>query len=155
MSVLRAQNLAKSSRGHEVVRDVSLEVQSGEVVGLLGPNGAGKTTCFYMIVGSIPHDRGSVAIDDNVITSLPVHERARKGIGYLPQEASVFRKLSVRDNLLAILETRSDLNREEMTHQAEQLLEEFQPVLNLFCLMNPSPAWTPFLSLTSKISSGI
>lgn len=126
MSVLRAQNLAKSYRGHEVVRDVSLEVQSGEVVGLLGPNGAGKTTCFYMIVGSIPHDRGSVAIDDNVITSLPVHERARKGIGYLPQEASVFRKLSVRDNLLAILETRSDLNREEMTHQAEQLLEEFR-----------------------------
>jgi len=126
MTLLRAESLAKSYRGHEVVRDVSLEVASGEVVGLLGPNGAGKTTCFYMIVGSIPHDRGSVSIDDEEITGLAVHERARKGIGYLPQEASVFRKLSVRDNLLAILETRADLEQEEKQATADRLMEDFR-----------------------------
>ena len=126
MSVLSATNLAKSYRGYEVVQDVSLEVSSGEVVGLLGPNGAGKTTCFYMIVGSISHDRGEVAIDGEEITHLPVHERARRGIGYLPQEASVFRKLTVRENLQAILETRSNLTQEEQDQQASTLIEEFR-----------------------------
>lgn len=126
MAVLKAENLAKSYRGHEVVKDVSLEVSSGEVVGLLGPNGAGKTTCFYMIVGSIPHDRGVVSIDTEEITDLPVHQRARKGIGYLPQEASVFRKLSVRDNLQAILENRADLTGEQRIEQADALIEEFR-----------------------------
>ena len=126
MAILEAKNLAKSYRGHEVVQDVSLSVASGEIVGLLGPNGAGKTTCFYMIVGSITHDRGSVSIDGADITSFAVHQRARKGIGYLPQEASVFRKLSVRDNLLAILELRSDLQPGERVEQAEQLMADFR-----------------------------
>ena len=126
MALLSAMNLAKSYRGYEVVQDVSLEVSSGEVVGLLGPNGAGKTTCFYMIVGSISHDRGKVAIDGEEITHLPVHERARRGIGYLPQEASVFRKLTVRENLQAILETRSNLTKEEQDQQASTLIEEFR-----------------------------
>lgn len=125
MPVLHAENLAKSYRGHEVVRDISLKVESGQVVGLLGPNGAGKTTCFYMIVGSIPHDRGTVSIDDTDVTALAVHDRARLGIGYLPQEASVFRKLSVEDNLLAILETRNDLQRPAQRQRAEELMEEF------------------------------
>ncbi|MBO6554890.1 MAG: LPS export ABC transporter ATP-binding protein [Pseudomonadales bacterium] len=126
MPSLKAENLAKSYRGHPVVRDVSLSVSSGQVVGLLGPNGAGKTTCFYMIVGSISHDCGRVSIDDQEITDLPVHERARRGIGYLPQEASVFRKLSVQDNLLAILETRDDLNKSAQVETAEKLMEEFR-----------------------------
>lgn len=126
MRVLKAENLAKSYRGHEVVKDVSVTVSSGQVVGLLGPNGAGKTTCFYMIVGSIAQDRGKLTIDDEDITSLAVHERARKGIGYLPQEASVFRKLSVENNLQAILETRSELTAEEQKALLEQLLEEFR-----------------------------
>ena len=126
MAILEAKNLAKSYRGHEVVQDVSLSVASGEIVGLLGPNGAGKTTCFYMIVGSITHDRGSVSIDGADITDFAVHKRARKGIGYLPQEASVFRKLSVRDNLLAILELRSDLQPAERAEQAEQLMADFR-----------------------------
>ncbi len=126
MAILEAKNLAKSYRGHEVVQDVSLSVASGEIVGLLGPNGAGKTTCFYMIVGSITHDRGSVSIDGADITDFAVHQRARKGIGYLPQEASVFRKLSVRDNLLAILELRSDLQPAERAEQAEQLMADFR-----------------------------
>ncbi len=106
MAVLRASNLAKSYKQKKVVIDVSLEIRSGEIVGLLGPNGAGKSTCFYMIVGLVPADRGRITIDSRDITPLPMHGRARKGIGYLPQEASVFRKLSVRDNIMAILETR-------------------------------------------------
>ena len=126
MPVLRARKLAKSYKGHAVVEDVSLEVESGRVVGLLGPNGAGKTTCFYMIVGSIAHDRGRVSIDERDITRLPVHERARQGIGYLPQEASVFRKLTVEDNLLAILETRGGLDRDAQRSLAERLMEEFR-----------------------------
>ena len=113
MAVLRAANLAKSYGGQKVVKDVSLTVSSGEIVGLLGPNGAGKTTCFYMIVGSIQHDGGKVSIDGKEITHLPVHERARRGIGYLPQEASVFRKLTVRENLLAILETRNKMTNKQ------------------------------------------
>ncbi len=126
MAVLSAANLAKSYRGQEVVQDVSLAVSSGEVVGLLGPKGAGKTTCFYMIVGSIKHDRGTVAIDDQEITHLPVHERARRGIGYLPQEASVFRKLTVRENLQAILETRTQLSSKEQDDLATSLIAEFR-----------------------------
>lgn len=126
MPRLKAENLAKSYRGHPVVRDVSLSVSSGQVVGLLGPNGAGKTTCFYMIVGSISHDRGRVLINDLDVTHCPVHERARRGIGYLPQEASVFRKLSVQDNLLAILETRKDLTASAQKETAERLMEEFR-----------------------------
>ncbi|MGO1502181.1 MAG: LPS export ABC transporter ATP-binding protein [Marinobacter sp.] len=125
MAVLRASNLAKSYKQKKVVIDVSLEIRSGEIVGLLGPNGAGKTTCFYMIVGLVNADNGRVTIDSQDITPLPMHGRARKGIGYLPQEASVFRKLSVRDNIMAILETRKSLSREERLSKLEHLLEEF------------------------------
>ncbi|MBD3642388.1 MAG: LPS export ABC transporter ATP-binding protein [Marinobacter sp.] len=125
MAVLRASNLAKSYKQKKVVIDVSLEIQSGEIVGLLGPNGAGKTTCFYMIVGLVPADRGRITIDGQDITPLPMHGRARKGIGYLPQEASVFRKLTVRDNIMAILETRKGLSRADRDHKLEELLEEF------------------------------
>jgi lipopolysaccharide export system ATP-binding protein len=125
MARLTAANLAKSYRGREVVRDVSLTVEGAQIVGLLGPNGAGKTTCFYMIVGIIRADRGHILIDDDDITGLPMHERARRGIGYLPQEASIFRKLSVQDNILAILETRPDLNRRERKARCDELLEEF------------------------------
>ncbi|MDY6840078.1 MAG: LPS export ABC transporter ATP-binding protein [Pseudomonadota bacterium] len=125
MAVLRASNLAKSYKQKKVVIDVSLEIRSGEIVGLLGPNGAGKTTCFYMIVGLVPADRGRVTIDSRDITPLPMHGRARQGIGYLPQEASVFRKLSVRDNIMAILETRRGLGKAEREDKLEGLLEEF------------------------------
>jgi len=125
MAVLRASNLAKSYKQKKVVIDVSLEIRSGEIVGLLGPNGAGKTTCFYMIVGLVNADNGRITIDSEDITPLPMHGRARKGIGYLPQEASVFRKLSVRDNIMAILETRKSLSRAERLSKLEQLLEEF------------------------------
>ncbi|OZB19857.1 MAG: LPS export ABC transporter ATP-binding protein [Marinobacter sp. 34-60-7] len=125
MAVLRASNLAKSYKQKKVVLDVSVEIRSGEIVGLLGPNGAGKTTCFYMIVGLVPADRGRVTIDNQDITPLPMHGRARKGIGYLPQEASVFRKLTVRDNIMAILETRKDMKRADREAKLEELLEEF------------------------------
>ncbi|HEA52877.1 hypothetical protein LCGC14_1165840 [marine sediment metagenome] len=125
MAVLRASNLAKSYKQKKVVIDVSLEIRSGEIVGLLGPNGAGKTTCFYMIVGLVNADNGRITIDSQDITPLPMHGRARKGIGYLPQEASVFRKLSVRDNIMAILETRKSLSRAERLTKLEHLLEEF------------------------------
>ncbi|WP_226595673.1 LPS export ABC transporter ATP-binding protein [Marinobacter nauticus] len=125
MAVLRASNLAKSYKQKKVVLDVSLEIRSGEIVGLLGPNGAGKTTCFYMIVGLVPADHGRITIDTQDITPLPMHGRARKGIGYLPQEASVFRKLTVRDNIMAILETRKGMSRGERDAKLEELLEEF------------------------------
>ncbi len=125
MATLSAQHLAKAYRGRPVVTDVSIEVNTGQVVGLLGPNGAGKTTCFYMIAGLVPADKGRVFLDGEDISDLAMHGRARKGLGYLPQEASIFRKLSVRDNLLAILETRSDLNKQERTDKCQQLLEEF------------------------------
>ena len=125
MAVLRASNLAKSYKQKKVVIDVSLEIRSGEIVGLLGPNGAGKTTCFYMIVGLVPADHGRITIDSRDITHLPMHGRARQGIGYLPQEASVFRKLSVRDNIMAILETRKGLSKAEREKKQEELLEEF------------------------------
>ncbi|MGI9305462.1 MAG: LPS export ABC transporter ATP-binding protein [Gammaproteobacteria bacterium] len=126
MSVLRAQNLVKAYKGRAVVNGVSLHVERGEVVGLLGPNGAGKTTCFYMIVGLVASDRGSILLDHKDITSLPMHARARLGIGYLPQEASVFRKLSTADNVLAVLETRKSLRAAERAEMLENLLEELQ-----------------------------
>jgi lipopolysaccharide export system ATP-binding protein len=122
---LRANNLAKTYRGREVIRDVSLSIDSGQIVGLLGPNGAGKTTCFYMIIGIIPADRGNITINGADITALTIHERARRGIGYLPQEASIFRRLTVGDNILAILETRSDLDKKQRLARRDQLLEEF------------------------------
>lgn len=125
MGTLNANNLAKSYGGRHVVLDVSLEVNSGQIVGLLGPNGAGKTTCFYMIVGIIAADRGKVSIDGQDLTALPMHGRAKRGIGYLPQEASIFRRLTVSQNILAILETRSDLKRAQRKEKLEQLLEEF------------------------------
>lgn len=125
MAQLKASNLAKAYRGREVIRDVSLEIDSGQVVGLLGPNGAGKTTCFYMIIGIIPADQGKITVNGENITALTMHERARRGIGYLPQEASIFRKLTVGDNLLAILETRPDLSKQQRLARRDQLLEEF------------------------------
>lgn len=125
MTLLAARNLAKSYKGREVVKDVSVEIHSGEIIGLLGPNGAGKTTCFYMIVGLIPSDKGRILIDDEDITGLPMHGRARKGIGYLPQEASVFRKLTVEENIMAILETRKDMDKKQRKVKMESLIEEF------------------------------
>jgi lipopolysaccharide export system ATP-binding protein len=126
MSVLTAQGLAKRFKNRQIVRNVSLKVESGEVVGLLGPNGAGKTTCFYMVVGLIPCDQGEIRLGNQSITSLPMHARAKAGVGYLPQEASVFRKLTVEDNILAILETRRQLTRKQRRQKLEQLLEELQ-----------------------------
>jgi len=125
MSVLAARSLAKHYRRRAVVKDVSLEVASGEVVGLLGPNGAGKTSCFYMIAGLIPSEGGSISIDGHDITDLPMHARARLGLGYLAQEPSVFKKLSVRNNILAIMETRKDLSREQQIAATESLLADF------------------------------
>ena len=123
MASLSARELVKAYRGKRVVDSVSLEVDSGQVVGLLGPNGAGKTTTFYMIVGLVKPDTGQVFLDDEEITSYPMYVRARRGVGYLPQEASIFRKLTVRDNILAILETLS-LSRSEREARLEELLEE-------------------------------
>lgn len=122
-STLSTRNLKKRYKKRTVVQDVSLEVASGEVVGLLGPNGAGKTTCFYMVVGLIASDGGDVFIDERKITHLPIHQRARLGLSYLPQEASVFRKLSVVENIMAVLELR-DLSRHEIDQRANLLLEE-------------------------------
>jgi lipopolysaccharide export system ATP-binding protein len=124
VSTLQAENLVKRYRRREVVRGVSLGLARGEVVGLLGPNGAGKTTAFYMIVGLVPADGGTITLNGQDVTHLPVHVRARLGLGYLPQEASVFRKLTVEDNILAILETRPDLSRETRLKRLEELLEE-------------------------------
>lgn len=125
MATLQAKQLAKSYKSRKVVRDISLHVQSGEVVGLLGPNGAGKTTCFYMIVGLVRADKGQIHVDQDDITRLPMHGRARKGLGYLPQEASIFRKLTVADNILSILQTRKELNRKQRREMMESLLNEF------------------------------
>jgi lipopolysaccharide export system ATP-binding protein len=123
MPSLSVENLVKTYRGRYVVNAVSLEVKEGSVVGLLGPNGAGKTTTFYMTVGMVKADSGSVFLNNENITDDPMHLRARKGVGYLPQEASVFRKLTVRDNILAILEVLS-IKKEEREHRTDQLLEE-------------------------------
>ncbi len=125
MALLQANHLAKSYKKRPVVQDVSIEVNEAQIVGLLGPNGAGKTTCFYMIVGLVPADKGRVLIDEIDVTRLPMHARAKKGIGYLPQEASIFRKLSVEDNILAILQTRKDLTKTQQKERMESLLEEF------------------------------
>ena len=122
--MLKATDLHKSYRKKEVVRGVTVEVEPGQVVGLLGPNGAGKTTCFYMIVGLIPTDQGNITVDDVDITHKPVNIRSSLGVGYLPQEASVFRKLSVRDNIMAILELRRDLDRDQRKEILQTLMEE-------------------------------
>jgi len=122
--MLKAENLHKSYRKKDVVRGVSIEVEPGQVVGLLGPNGAGKTTCFYMIVGLIPTDKGCITVDDVDITHKPVNVRSSLGVGYLPQEASIFRKLSVRDNILAILELRTELDIDERKEILQTLMEE-------------------------------
>ena len=124
--MLTAAGLAKSYRSRQVVRDFGLSLRPGEVVGLLGPNGAGKTTCFYMIVGLVPADAGQIMLDGKDITALPMHERARRGVGYLPQEASVFRKLSVADNLMAVLELRPDLDAAGRQHELAMLMGELQ-----------------------------
>ena len=122
--MLKAKNLHKSYRKKEVVRGVNIEVEPGQVVGLLGPNGAGKTTCFYMIVGLIPTDKGSITVDEVDITHKPVNVRSALGVGYLPQEASVFRKLSVRDNIMAILELRRELDLDGRNEILQTLMEE-------------------------------
>jgi len=122
---LSAKNLAKAYKGRKVVKNVSIKVQAGQIVGLLGPNGAGKTTSFYMIVGLVNNDEGSIVLNNEDITLLPMHERARKGIGYLPQEASIFRKLTVYENIMAILQTRKELSDIEKEEKLEHLVEEF------------------------------
>jgi len=124
MNELSALGIAKRYRSRNVVNDLTLNIRSGQVVGLLGPNGAGKTTAFYMIVGLIRCDRGQIVLNGTEITRLPVHSRARRGLGYLPQEASVFRKLTVADNIRAILQTRPDLDRGARHSVLEELLEE-------------------------------
>ncbi len=124
--MLSAQGLQKSFRSRQVVQDFGFEIRQGEVVGLLGPNGAGKTTCFYMVVGLIEPDGGRITLDGEDITGLPMHQRARKGIGYLPQEASVFRRLSVADNIMAVLELRADLATEARQHELDALLDELK-----------------------------
>jgi len=125
MSVLATAGLTKTYQDLMVVDHVDMDIESGEIVGLLGPNGAGKTTCFYMIVGLINHDHGEVLLDDASIGSLPMHKRARLGIGYLPQEPSVFRKLSVEDNIMAVLQTQASLSDEERHRRVNELLQEF------------------------------
>jgi lipopolysaccharide export system ATP-binding protein len=124
VSILRAEGLHKRFKVREVVKGISFGLESGEIVGLLGPNGAGKTTAFYMLVGLIRCDRGRILLDDRDLTDLPMHHRARLGLGYLPQEASVFRKLSVEDNILAILQTRPELDRAGQEQRLEELLDE-------------------------------
>jgi lipopolysaccharide export system ATP-binding protein len=121
-----AHGLQKSFRARHVVRDFAFSIREGEVVGLLGPNGAGKTTCFYMVVGLIEADAGKITLDKRDITGLPMHTRARLGIGYLPQEASVFRRLSVADNIMAVLELREGLTRQQRREEQESLLEELK-----------------------------
>jgi lipopolysaccharide export system ATP-binding protein len=126
MSILAAKNLQKAYKKKVVLKDVSIQVQSGEVVGLLGPNGAGKTTSFYMIVGLIACDAGSIFLDEHDLTDAPMHVRARTGIGYLAQEASIFRKLTVEENIRAVLEIRKDLNKSQQAEKLEALIGDFQ-----------------------------
>ena len=125
MSILAVRHLTKSFKKRPIVRDVSLTINSGEIVGLLGPNGAGKTTSFYMIIGLIPCDKGSIYIDNREISHLPMDRRARLGLGYLPQEASVFRKLTVEDNILALLQTNHNLDERQARNRMESLMQEF------------------------------
>ena len=124
MSILSVQDISKSYKSRKVVKDLSLEIKSGEVVGLLGPNGAGKTTAFYMIVGLISADKGSILLDGKDLTAKPMHDRSKLGLGYLPQEASIFRKLTVEQSILAILENRKDLGRAGREKELENLLDE-------------------------------
>jgi len=124
MSILSVQDISKSFKLRKVVKDLFLEIKSGEVVGLLGPNGAGKTTAFYMIVGLINADSGKILLDGKDLTAQPMHRRAKLGLGYLPQEASIFRKLTVEENILAILENREDLDRAGREEELEKLLDE-------------------------------
>jgi lipopolysaccharide export system ATP-binding protein len=124
VSILRADNLSKKFKLKEVVRNISFEIESGEIVGILGPNGAGKTTAFYMIVGLIAADTGQITLDGKDITHLPMHQRAKLGLGYLPQEASIFRKLTAAKNIMAILQTRDELERADRERILEELLEE-------------------------------
>ena len=126
MAIIRAKNLAKNYGETAAVKDISLTVCSGEVVGLLGPNGAGKTTCFYMIMGSIRQDHGEILLDNQNISNLPVHSRGRIGIGYLPQEPSIFRKLSALENILSVVERRKDLKKNGANKKAQQLIEDFK-----------------------------
>ena len=121
MDLLSASHLAKSYKSRQVVRDVSLTVNSGQIVGLLGPNGAGKTTCFYMIVGLVNADKGRISINDQDLTGLPIFARARLGLGYLPQDSSIFRNLTVADNIMAILETRKELSAQQREEKLESL----------------------------------
>jgi len=123
-NTLKAENLCKSYKGRKVVQGVSIEINSGEVIGLLGPNGAGKTTSFYMVAGLVSADKGSIVLGGKDITHYPMHQRARLGVGYLPQDASIFRKLSVADNIMAILQTRKELNAFQQEQKLEDLLEE-------------------------------
>ncbi|WP_281773759.1 LPS export ABC transporter ATP-binding protein [Haemophilus parahaemolyticus] len=125
MATLYAEHLAKSYKNRKVVKNVSFHVNTGEIVGLLGPNGAGKTTSFYMVVGLVRHDNGTIRIDQKDISTLPMHDRAKQGIGYLPQEASIFRRLSVYDNLMAVLQVRKDLNNKQRCERADELISEF------------------------------
>ena len=124
MSLLKAEKISKSYKLLEVIKEISFEINSGEVVGLLGPNGAGKTTAFYIIVGLVMADRGSVYLDDKNITELNMHQRANLGLGYLPQEASIFRKLTVEENILAILEYQTQMSHIERQQKLDQLIEE-------------------------------
>jgi lipopolysaccharide export system ATP-binding protein len=124
VSILSAENISKKFKFKEVVNNISFEINSGEVVGLLGPNGAGKTTAFYMVVGLIQADKGRVILDGHDLTALPMHKRAKLGLGYLPQEASIFRKLTVAKNIMAILQTRDELARADRERILEELLEE-------------------------------
>ena len=126
MATLRINNLVKKYKSRTVVDDTTFDVKSGEVVGLLGPNGAGKTTCFYMVVGLVKADKGSIHLDDKDITRLPMHARAKNGVGYLPQEASVFRKLSVEDNIMAVLETKKNLTRKQRVEKLDSLIDDLQ-----------------------------
>ncbi|MGL9759731.1 MAG: LPS export ABC transporter ATP-binding protein [Symbiopectobacterium sp.] len=128
MATLIAENLAKAYKGRCVVGNVSLTVNSGEIVGLLGPNGAGKTMTFYMVVGIVQRDSGRIVIDNEEISLMPLHKRACRGIGYLPQEASIFRRLSVYDNLMAVLQIRKDLTPEQQKDRASELMEEFHVI---------------------------
>ncbi|MCE2572104.1 LPS export ABC transporter ATP-binding protein [Motilimonas eburnea] len=125
MAILQAKDLAKSYKNRRVVNGVSLQVETGQIVGLLGPNGAGKTTTFYMVVGLVKRDEGQIFINDEEISSQPMHVRAQKGIGYLPQEASIFRRLTVSQNIMAILEIRDELSAEQKQDRLNELLEEF------------------------------
>ncbi len=126
VQTLCIKHLAKNYNKRWVVKDVSFQMHSGQIVGLLGPNGAGKTTSFYMVVGLVRMDKGEILLDNLDISDLAMHERARKGIGYLPQEASIFRKLSISDNIMAILETRKDLNKQQRQERLKELLEDFK-----------------------------